>query len=178
MGGALGRSMTESHEKMTFFNFASWKVYFSPKVGVLIALNSKPLRFSKLVVRVLSYVPGKCTTVIVVNWAKIGRSMKDRKFRVQSSLFRSLWPNLCKKYEFTILPRHYHNTQVFTEMPRHLRKCQNYDITANMYNVVRPTRLHYFADYMSLADFSSSLHYTGNSVFLAFLASLVAVAGF
>jgi hypothetical protein len=29
---------------------------------------------------------------------------------------------------------------------------------------------------MSLADFSSSLHYTGNSVFLAFLASLVAVA--
>jgi hypothetical protein len=44
MGGALGRSMTESHEKMTFFNDASWKVYFSPKVGVLelIALNSKP----------------------------------------------------------------------------------------------------------------------------------------
>jgi hypothetical protein len=29
--------------------------------------------------------------VIVVNWAEIGRSMKDRKFRVQSSLFRSLW---------------------------------------------------------------------------------------
>jgi hypothetical protein len=29
-----------------------------------------------------------------------------------------------------------------------------------------------------LADFSSSLHYTGNSVFLAFLASLVAVARF
>jgi hypothetical protein len=42
MGDALGRSMTESHEKMTFFNDASWKVYFSPKVGVLIALNSKP----------------------------------------------------------------------------------------------------------------------------------------
>jgi hypothetical protein len=42
-------------------------------------------------------------------------------------------PNLCEKYEFTILPRHYHNTQVFTEMPRHLRKCQNYDITANIY---------------------------------------------
>jgi hypothetical protein len=42
MGGALGRSMTEFHEKMTFFNDASWKVYFSPKVGVLIiALNSK-----------------------------------------------------------------------------------------------------------------------------------------
>jgi hypothetical protein len=90
MGGALGRSMTESHEKMSCFNDASWKVYFSPKVGVLIALNSKPQRFSKLVVGVLSYVPGKCTTVIVVNWAKIGRSMKDRKFRVQSSLFRSL----------------------------------------------------------------------------------------
>jgi hypothetical protein len=41
-GGALGRSMTESHEKITFFNDASWKVYFSAKVGVLIALNSKP----------------------------------------------------------------------------------------------------------------------------------------
>jgi hypothetical protein len=90
MGGALGRSMTDSQEKMTFFNDASWKVYFSAKVGVLIVLNSKPSRFSKLVVRVLSYVPGKCTTLIVVNWAKIGRSMKDRKFRVQSSLFRSL----------------------------------------------------------------------------------------
>jgi hypothetical protein len=34
--------MTESHEKMIFFNDAYWKVYFSPKVGVLIALNSKP----------------------------------------------------------------------------------------------------------------------------------------
>jgi hypothetical protein len=41
MGGALGRSMTESHEKMTFFNDASWKLFLSPKVGVLIALNSK-----------------------------------------------------------------------------------------------------------------------------------------
>jgi hypothetical protein len=69
MGGVLGRSMTDSHEKMTFFNDASWKLYFSPKVGVLIALNSKLLRFSKLVVRVLIYIPGKCTTVIVVNWA-------------------------------------------------------------------------------------------------------------
>jgi hypothetical protein len=39
---------------------------------------------SKLVVWVRSYVPGKCTTVIVVNWAEIGRSMTDRKFRVQS----------------------------------------------------------------------------------------------
>jgi hypothetical protein len=42
MGGALGRSMTDSNEKMTFFNYASWKVFFSPKVGVLIALNSNP----------------------------------------------------------------------------------------------------------------------------------------
>jgi hypothetical protein len=42
-------------------------------------------------------------------------------------------PNLCEKYKFTILSRHYHNTQVFTEMPRHLRKCQNYDITANIH---------------------------------------------
>jgi hypothetical protein len=31
---------------------------------------------------------------------------------------------------------------------------------------------------MLLANFSSSLHYMGNSVFLAFLASLVAVARF
>jgi hypothetical protein len=42
MGVALGRSMTDSHEKMTFFNDASWNTFFSPKVGVLIALNSKP----------------------------------------------------------------------------------------------------------------------------------------
>jgi hypothetical protein len=41
MGGALGRSMTDSHEKITFLNDASWKVYFSPKNGVLIALNPK-----------------------------------------------------------------------------------------------------------------------------------------
>jgi hypothetical protein len=41
-GGALGRSMTEYYEKITFFNDASWKVYFSSKDGVLIALNSKP----------------------------------------------------------------------------------------------------------------------------------------
>jgi hypothetical protein len=38
--------MTDSQEKMAFFNDASWKVYFSPKVGVgvgvLIALSSKP----------------------------------------------------------------------------------------------------------------------------------------
>jgi hypothetical protein len=42
MGGALGRSMTDFHEKITFLNDASWKVYFTLKVGVLIALNSKP----------------------------------------------------------------------------------------------------------------------------------------
>jgi hypothetical protein len=35
MGGALGRSMTESHEKMTFCNDASWKFYFSLKDKVL-----------------------------------------------------------------------------------------------------------------------------------------------
>jgi hypothetical protein len=58
MGGALGRSMTDSHEKVTFFNDASRKVYFSSKVGVLIALNSKPLRFSKLVVRALKKTLG------------------------------------------------------------------------------------------------------------------------
>jgi hypothetical protein len=39
-------------------------------------------------------VPGKCNRVIVVNWAEIGRSMTDRKFRVQSSLFRSLWTSI------------------------------------------------------------------------------------
>jgi hypothetical protein len=39
MGGALGRGMTDYHEKITFLNDASWKVYFSTKLGVLIALN-------------------------------------------------------------------------------------------------------------------------------------------
>jgi hypothetical protein len=41
-GGVLGLSMTDSHVKMTFYNAAFWKVIFTPKVGVLIALNSKP----------------------------------------------------------------------------------------------------------------------------------------
>jgi hypothetical protein len=60
---------------------------FLLKVGVLIALSSKRKRFLKLVDWVKCYEPGKCTTVIVVNLAKICRSMKGRKFRVQSSLF-------------------------------------------------------------------------------------------
>jgi hypothetical protein len=94
MGGALGLNMTDYYEKLTFFNDAFWKVYFTPKARVRIALNSIQYRFSKLVVWVKRYVPRKCTTVIVVNWAKMGRSMKDRKFRVQSSLLRSLWSNL------------------------------------------------------------------------------------
>jgi hypothetical protein len=34
--------MTDSHVKMTFFKYAFWKNLFSPKVGVLVALNSKP----------------------------------------------------------------------------------------------------------------------------------------
>jgi hypothetical protein len=42
MGGALGLSMTDYHEKMTFFNAAFWKVYYTRKVEMLIALNSKP----------------------------------------------------------------------------------------------------------------------------------------
>jgi hypothetical protein len=42
MGGALSLSMTDSHEKMTFFNDAFWKGFFTPKVGMLIALNTKP----------------------------------------------------------------------------------------------------------------------------------------
>jgi hypothetical protein len=32
MGGALGLSMTDSHEKITFFNDALWKVYLKGKV--------------------------------------------------------------------------------------------------------------------------------------------------
>jgi hypothetical protein len=92
-GRCLGLSMTDSHQKITFSNDAFWKIYFTLKIRVLIALNSKPQRFSKLVVWVISYVPGKCTTVIVVNWNEMGRSMTDRRFRVQSSLFRSLWLN-------------------------------------------------------------------------------------
>jgi hypothetical protein len=42
MEGAQGLSMIDSHEKITSLNDAFWKVYFTPKVGVLIALNSKP----------------------------------------------------------------------------------------------------------------------------------------
>jgi hypothetical protein len=42
MGGALSLSMTDSHENMTFFNDAFWKGFFTPKVGMLIALNTKP----------------------------------------------------------------------------------------------------------------------------------------
>jgi hypothetical protein len=61
-GRCLGISMTDTHQKITFHNDAFWKVYFTLKVGVLIALNSKPQRFSKLVVWVISYVLGKCTT--------------------------------------------------------------------------------------------------------------------
>jgi hypothetical protein len=61
-------------------------------------------------------------------------------------------PNLCEKYKFTILPRHYHNIQAFTQMPRHLRKCRNYDITANIYRSysdVRPvTVIVYHSDVM------------------------------
>jgi hypothetical protein len=41
-GGVLGLSMTDSHVKMTFYYAALWKVLFTPKVGILIALNSKP----------------------------------------------------------------------------------------------------------------------------------------
>jgi hypothetical protein len=41
-GYALGLSMTDYQEKMIFFSYVFWKVLFTPKVGVLIALNSKP----------------------------------------------------------------------------------------------------------------------------------------
>jgi hypothetical protein len=34
--------MTDSHEKMIFLYEAFWKVYFTTKVGLLIALNTKP----------------------------------------------------------------------------------------------------------------------------------------
>jgi hypothetical protein len=40
-GGALVGSMNKAHKKITFLNDVSSKVYFSAKVGVLIALNSK-----------------------------------------------------------------------------------------------------------------------------------------
>jgi hypothetical protein len=50
-------------------------------------------------------MPGKCTTVIVVNWAEIGRSMTDRKFRVQSSLFRSLCRSQRARKKKLALPR-------------------------------------------------------------------------
>jgi hypothetical protein len=79
--------MTDSDEKMIFLYEAFWKVYFTTKVGVLFALNTKPYILSKFVDWVISYVPWKCSTVNVVNCAKIGRSMTNRKFRVQSSLF-------------------------------------------------------------------------------------------
>jgi hypothetical protein len=39
--GALGLSMTDSHEKMTFLNDAFLKVCFTAKVCVLTLLNSK-----------------------------------------------------------------------------------------------------------------------------------------
>jgi hypothetical protein len=41
-GGVMGLSMKDSQVKMTFYNAAFWKVLFTPKAGVLIALNSKP----------------------------------------------------------------------------------------------------------------------------------------
>jgi hypothetical protein len=34
--------MRDSQEKMKFLHDVFWKVYFSPKVGMRIALNSKP----------------------------------------------------------------------------------------------------------------------------------------
>jgi hypothetical protein len=40
----------------------------------------KNIKILKLVDRIISYVPGKCTTVIVVNRAEMGRSMTVRKF--------------------------------------------------------------------------------------------------
>jgi hypothetical protein len=41
-GGALGLSMTDSYEKITFLNDAFLKVFFTAKVCMLIALNLKP----------------------------------------------------------------------------------------------------------------------------------------
>jgi hypothetical protein len=48
MGGALGRSMTDSQEKMTFFNDASWKVYFSPKAGSAHCTELKTVKIFKI----------------------------------------------------------------------------------------------------------------------------------
>jgi hypothetical protein len=90
MRGALGLSLTDFHEKVTFFNGSFWKVYFVATFRESISLKSKQQTFSKLVDWVKSYEPPKCSTVIEVSWHKIGRSMTDRKFIVQSSLFRCL----------------------------------------------------------------------------------------
>jgi hypothetical protein len=40
MGGALGRSVTDYHKKMTFFNDASKKVFIREKGGSKQELNS------------------------------------------------------------------------------------------------------------------------------------------
>jgi hypothetical protein len=40
-GCTLGLSMTDYQEKIKKISYAFWKVLFTPKVGVLIALNSK-----------------------------------------------------------------------------------------------------------------------------------------
>jgi hypothetical protein len=67
-------------KKLPFYN-AFWKEVFSLKAGVLIAINSYKERFSKLIAWVKSYVLGKCTTVIVVNWEKKSQIIKVKKFR-------------------------------------------------------------------------------------------------
>jgi hypothetical protein len=43
--GALGLSVKDFHEKMTFMNGAFWKVYFAPKVGKLISQNPEQQLF-------------------------------------------------------------------------------------------------------------------------------------
>jgi hypothetical protein len=69
-------------------------------LGSLSYKSQNSNNFSKLVDWVKSYEPPKCSTVIGVNWdQEMGRSTTDLKFRVYSSLFRSLWiipPSLCK----------------------------------------------------------------------------------
>jgi hypothetical protein len=48
MGGALGRSPTDSHEKMTFLNDGCWKVYSKPKVGIAHCTELKTVYIFKI----------------------------------------------------------------------------------------------------------------------------------
>jgi hypothetical protein len=89
MGGALGLRFSQFFFQCCFLesSFCSWSAHCT---------QLKTVKIFKIgCLGLTSYVPWKCTTVILVNWAEKGRSMTDRKFRVQSSLFLSLWTAQC-----------------------------------------------------------------------------------